>query len=72
MTKQAPEAVPSEIQLIKGDKGGECYRLACRNAPATCYNRCTDRYYCIPCAHRINSYADIQPPLCIIEEIRDV
>jgi|SRR5581483_12126563 len=44
-------------KLSKGDFMGECNRAACRARPATAYNKSTQKFYCVPCAQSINSYA---------------
>jgi peptide deformylase len=53
----------------KGDYYGECNRTACDNTPATCFNESTKKFYCIPCARRINEVNGTQ--LCAIGEVRD-
>lgn len=49
----------------KGQPNGVCARTACDHTPAIHFNRGTGRYYCTPCARRINDVP--QPdgqPLC--------
>lgn len=41
--------------VLKGDLGGECERAACKNGPARWYNSGTRKFYCQPCALRINA-----------------
>lgn len=50
----------------KGRKDGICFRTACDHTGATHYNRVTQKYYCTPCARRINEAATSlrQEPLC--------
>ena len=38
----------------KGEHEGECNRKACKNRPAVYFNKATEKYYCKPCATRIN------------------
>jgi hypothetical protein len=42
---------------MKGERNGTCNRTACDNPRAVHFNRVTDRYYCAPCARRINEAA---------------
>lgn len=42
-------------QPKKGQYKGECYRSACSNTPALCYNQSTRMYYCAECAKQINT-----------------
>lgn len=42
------------VTPAKGDKGGECNRGACRNTDAYHFNKSTRKWYCEPCAQRIN------------------
>ena len=44
--------------MAKGDKNCECNRRACNNAPAIHFNRSTEKFYCTPCARKINSYPE--------------
>lgn len=38
----------------KGSYGNECARHVCMERPAIYFNPHTRRYYCLPCARRIN------------------
>lgn len=46
--------VDSGIQVVKGNKGGECNRTGCSVIGASWYNQFTQRWYCESCAKRIN------------------
>jgi len=52
-----PGAVRSFRLPEKGEKGGECNRGACNNRPARHYNHVMDKFYCTPCARKINDAA---------------
>lgn len=58
--------------LPKGERDGTCNRTDCSTAPATAYNRGTNRWYCLACAHRINDATREdtrgQDPLCAIPD----
>ena len=38
----------------KGSYGNDCARHVCMERPAIYFNPHTRRYYCLPCARRIN------------------
>lgn len=56
----------------KGERDGTCNRTVCSTAPATAYNRGTNRWYCLECAFRINDATREdtrgQDPLCAIPD----
>lgn len=41
----------------KGEQNGICNRIACNNTGASHFNNVTRKYYCTPCARRINESA---------------
>lgn len=52
----------------KGEHGGPCQRIACRNGTAYWFNEASLRYYCVACARTFNEVARRhgQPPLCAL------
>jgi hypothetical protein len=49
----------------KGEKNGICNRTACDNPRAIHFNRITQKYYCTPCARRLNEVPQWDGiPLC--------
>lgn len=63
-----PQTIP------KGDQGGVCNRGACVDGLAIAFNRGTGRWYCTPCAWRINE-ANREPgvdPLCHVPDRQDL
>lgn len=52
-----PACIPFNAGIEKGSKHGMCNRTACENVPADWYNQYTQRWYCKPCADRINAIA---------------
>lgn len=49
----------------KGARNGTCARTACNNSHAIHFNRITERWYCTPCARRINEVPQHDgEPLC--------
>jgi hypothetical protein len=53
------------IQEIKGAKNGICNRGACDNRGAIHFNRSTHKWYCTPCAGKINASCPSDwEPLC--------
>lgn len=54
MTAKQNNAASVQYPADKGEKDGACNRGACLQRPATAWNKSTQRYYCIPCARRIN------------------
>jgi len=50
----------------KGQRGGECQRVACDNRNAYWFNQTNGQYYCSSCARTFNevSRRNGQPPLC--------
>lgn len=50
----------------KGEYGGQCYQVTCRNSHAEWYNKGSGRYYCDECARAINEMCldEGMPKLC--------
>ena len=51
----------------KGQRGGECQRVACDNGNAHWFNTTNGEYYCSYCARTFNevSRRHGEPPLCL-------
>lgn len=55
----------SKEKELKGAKNGICNRGACNNSHAIHYNRSTLKWYCTPCARKINASCPADwEPLC--------
>ena len=72
-TTSPDRAVDSSDGSAKGARNGICNRTACNHSHAIHYNWIMQKYYCTPCARRINEYAAQAgvEPLCdeAVEEL---
>ncbi len=64
-TKVVIQQVISNSMLEKGGRNCVCNRTVCNNTPAIHYNKTMQKYYCTPCARRLNENATHDGiPLC--------
>jgi hypothetical protein len=51
------------------DATKKCARTACQRPGAVCGHRLDHRWYCVPCARKINEHNPTDPPLVTIPDL---